>query len=97
MDAVAHRQGIGNGPKYCPCPAAVRRDGMPSADKHAGQNNIGIRLIIPEQDVVFGIQPFDQIVSSSSASASERVTVVSIDATCVSIKLIRGDGWVFWK
>ena len=38
-----------------------------------------------------------RLFSSSSASASVRVTVVSAPAICDTIIAVRGLGWVFWK
>jgi len=38
-----------------------------------------------------------RLFSRSSASPSERVTVTSIEATCVSIMRMRGLWSLFWK
>jgi hypothetical protein len=53
----------------------------------AGDREVGIGLVVPEEDVV----------ASSSASPSERVAVTSTAAICDTIIWMRGLGWVFWK
>jgi hypothetical protein len=62
LDALPHRQGVGEGAEY---PVALVRCTAEEAQPRvfmAGQQQVGIGLVVPEQDVVLGRQALDQVV-----------------------------------
>lgn len=58
----------------------------------AGEDNVGIGLVVAKQDVVAGDSDLIRLFSRSSASASVRVAVVSTAAIWLTICAMRGLG-----
>jgi hypothetical protein len=55
-----------------------------------GKAYVGIRFVIPEQDVVLGRQLFDEMVFKQECSDSEGVGVTSSLVILLTISAIRG-------
>ena len=97
LDALAHRIGVRERTEV---PVATVLRAAVEAEARvlvAGDHEVGIRLVVAEQDVVARREALDEVVLEQQRLASERVAVTSTEATCDTIIWVQGLWLCFWK